>query len=77
MEEVQKQLSKAVRVSLPIEEVKVGTVAACKFSGDGEVYRGQVVAMEEDLVMVMVRYMDFDNMEKVKKSEICHLPSLV
>ena len=75
MEEVQKQLSKAVRVSLPIEEVKVGTVAACKFSGDGEVYRGQVVAMEEDLVMV--RYMDFDNMEKVKKSEICHLPSLV
>jgi len=76
MEEVQKQLAIAVMVSLPIEEVKVGTVAACKFSGDGEVYRCQVVAMEvEEQDLVMVRYMDFGNIEKVKKSELCHLPS--
>jgi len=75
MEDVQKQLTKSVMVSLPKEEVNVGTVAACKFSGDGEVYRCQVVALQEEEDLVMVRYMDFGNMEKVKKSELCHLPS--
>ena len=74
MEDVQKQLTKAVMVSLPMEEVKVGTVAACKYSGDGEVYRCRVVAMEEE-DFALVRYMDFGNKEKVKKTELCHLPS--
>ena len=77
MEDVQKQLAKAVMVSLPIEEVNVGTVAACKFSGDGELYRCQVVALQEEEDLVLVRYMDFGNMEKVKKPELCHLPSSI
>merc|ERR1719470_251891 len=38
-------------------------------------YRCQVVALQEEEDLVMVRYMDFGNMEKVKKPELCHLPS--
>jgi len=72
MEVVQKQLSKIAMV--PLELVTVGTVAACKFREDGVVYRCQVAAEHED-DMVMVRYMEFGNMEKVNKVELCHLPS--
>jgi hypothetical protein len=36
MEEVQKQLAKIVMV--PLERMEVGTVAACKYSVDGEVW---------------------------------------
>ena len=58
-----------------MEEVKVGTVASCKFSVDGKVYRCQIITMGEEEDFVLVRYMDFGNMEKVKKTELCHLLS--
>ena len=72
MEEVQKQLAQLVMVSL--ERVEVGSVASCRFSEDGIVYRCQVVAREEGDIM-LIRYMDFGNTEKVKISELCYLPA--
>ena len=60
-----------------MEEVKVGTVASCKFSVDGKVYRCQIITMGEEEDFVLVRYMDFGNMEKVKKTLLCHLLSIL
>eukprot|EP00092_Neocalanus_flemingeri_P009502 GFUD01010229.1.p1 GENE.GFUD01010229.1~~GFUD01010229.1.p1 ORF type:complete len:683 (-),score=218.37 GFUD01010229.1:46-1800(-) len=48
-------------------------MAACKFSDDGVVYRCQVVSMDVKEDMVMVRYMEFGNQEKVKINELFHL----
>ena len=74
MEVVQKQLIKIVMV--PLQVVKIGTVAACVYKADGEVYRCQVVSVnDDDNKMVVVRYTEFGNMEKVNKVELCHLPS--
>jgi len=72
VEKVEKQLSNMTMV--PLQEVKNGTVAACRFSEDGEVYRCQVLAVE-DADMVTIRYMEFGNTETVDRKELCHLPS--
>jgi len=72
VEKVEKQLSNMTMV--PLQEVKNGTVAACRFSEDGEVYRCQVLVVE-DADMVTIRYMDFGNTETVDRKELCHLPS--
>jgi len=72
MDFVQNQLSNISMV--PIDVVKVGTVAACKFSEDGVVYRAQVLSMESTN-KVMIRYMEFGNSEMVDQKELCHLPS--
>merc|ERR1719233_429149 len=69
---VQNQLSNFTMV--PIDVVKVGTVAACKFSEDGVVYRAHVLSMESTN-KVMIRYMEFGNTEMVEQEELCHLPS--
>eukprot|EP00092_Neocalanus_flemingeri_P016858 GFUD01018235.1.p1 GENE.GFUD01018235.1~~GFUD01018235.1.p1 ORF type:complete len:703 (+),score=228.32 GFUD01018235.1:78-2186(+) len=68
---VQKQLAELMMV--PMEQVEVGTMAACKFSDDGVVYRCQVVTMDGKEDMVMVKYMEFGNQEKVKINELFHL----
>ena len=56
MDFVQNQLSSITMV--PIDVVKVGTVAACKFMEDGVVYRAQVLSIESTN-KVMIRYMEF------------------
>merc|ERR1719234_2503249 len=72
MDFVQNQLSNITMV--PIDVVKVGTVAACKFNEDGVVYRAMVLSMESTN-KVMIRYMEFGNSEIVDQKELCHLPS--
>jgi len=71
MDFVQNQLTNITMV--PIDVVKVGTVAACKFSEDGVVYRAQVLSME-NINEVVIRYMEFGNTEMVDQKELCHLP---
>ena len=72
MDFVQNQLSNMTMV--PIDEVKVGTIAACKFSEDDVVYRAQVLSKETS-DKVMIRYLEFGNSEIVDQKELCHLPS--
>jgi len=72
MDFVQNQLSNITMV--PIDVVKVGTVAACKFSEDGVVYRAMVLSIESSN-KVMIRYMEFGNSEMVDQKELCNLPS--
>jgi len=76
-EKINKEISKIALVPLERKNIAIGTVALCKFSEDGELYRCKVTGIMEDEAVLKIRYLDYGNCEVVSENKLFHAPASV